>query len=112
MYGWGCETVALWKESTIPAASLMVWIDNSIRRGIYTPGRCDIFISQGQRLKLTLCHESDMHVETTDPDIVVECVSRWLEKGYRVHRKRVTAGQGWKDVCSVDEALTALKADD
>ena len=69
-------------------------------------------VSNGGGHPICLCHECDIHLETKDHAIIKECVSRWLEKGYRILRRRVSAGKGWKEVWSVEDALSAIDAQD
>ena len=110
MYGVGCQTdnSQLWQRFRIRNAQLQDWISASQGRGIYTPGECDVIVYDGDRLRVHLCHESDIHIETTDASIIRDCVSRWLGLGHRIQRKRESAGKGWKEVWSVDEALAGL----
>jgi len=108
MYGVGCRIDQLWQEFKIPTTKLEEWISDGIFRGIYTPGSSDIYISDGDRLKVRLCHESDIHIHTINPAVVSQCVTRWLEMGYRIHRGRVSGGKGWKEVWSVEDAISAL----
>ncbi len=110
IYGWGCHTDHAWKQHMIPTIGIKDWIEDSIRLGIYTPGHCDLIISKGESLKIVLCHECDIHIETGDRAIIEECVSRWLEKGYSVSRRRISAGKGWFHVWSAQDALFALDA--
>jgi len=39
-------------------------------------------------------------------------VTRWLEMGHPMHRKRLTAGKGWENVWSVEDAISALNIGD
>jgi hypothetical protein len=114
MYSVGCaiDDNQRDKEISIPAAKLGKWISDSIERGIYTPGECDIIINDRGRLSARLCHESDIHIETVNPAVIAECVTRWLEMGHPIHRKSLTAGKGWKSVWSVGDAISALNIGD
>lgn len=114
MYSVGCEIddIQRDKEFSIPTARLSNWISDSIEQGIYTPGECDIVIYDRDRLRVRLCHESDIHIETVSPAIIGECVARWLELGHRIRRKRLTAGKGWQSVWSVEDAISALNIGD
>jgi hypothetical protein len=79
-YGWACneEIDALWHPEEITTSDLPAWIDRSIRQRIYQPGRSDVFIDARGRLKVLLCHEADIHVETVEAAIIRSCASRWL----------------------------------
>jgi hypothetical protein len=116
MYGVGCriEWGELWgeKKIQIQTAYLDEWIADSIRRGVYSPGDSDLFIFDHDRLTVRLCHESDIHVDSAEPELNRKCTTRWIEKGFRVQRKRFSAGKGWKDVWCVDDVLSALESHD
>jgi hypothetical protein len=112
MYGVGCRTEAneLWAESKIQTGDLDAWIADSIRRGVYSPGCCDLFIFDGNRLIVHLCHESDVHIETTDPEIIRNCTSRWLGNGIRVLGKRTSTDKDWKPVRCIQDAISTLES--
>ena len=107
MYGVGCrvENAGLWTELKIQISHLDEWIADSSRRGIYSPGRCDLFIFDGDRLEVLLCHESDIHVTTSEVQIIRDCATRWLEKGFRVLSKRLSAGNNWNEVRCIEDAI-------
>lgn len=111
-YGWACNasTDALWQPEEITTAQVPDWIDRSIRTGIYLPGRSDVFIERRGRLKVQLCHEADIHVETEDAAIIRNCASRWLAKGYRLLRSDTIPPKhdSWREVHSVRDAAAGL----
>jgi hypothetical protein len=113
MPGWASEVpdAQLWKPNLVPAAGLIDSIAGLIASGAFRPGRSDLHISSGP-LEVTFCHEEDIHVVTADLAILSECVTRWLERGRKIHRKLKMAGQGWKEVGSVDEVISALAEGD
>ena len=112
MYGVGCHIQAdeLWKEVRIPRSSLPDWINRSIQAGIYRPGESDLFICDGERVTVRLCHESDIHIETADPTLVRQCVDRWLRRMYRVMRSdgESPAQRNWREIQSVAEAVAGM----
>jgi len=114
MYGLACraEDGALWTESKIEAPLLDEWIADSIRRGIYSPGECDLFIFDGERLTVQLCHESDIHVETTEVQIIRDCTARWLERRFRVVSKPLSTGNDWKEVGCIEDVVSGAGSHD
>lgn len=111
MYGVGCRTDddVLWRESKIRSADLDAWIADSILSGVYSPGDCDLFIFDHDRLTVRLCHESDIHIETTELRIISECTIRWLAKGFRILRKHPSSCNDWKQVKCLEDAISALE---
>lgn len=107
MYGVGCNTDDLWKEVMVPVSGLAGWMNDSIHAGTYVPGECDVIISDRNRLTVRLCHESDIHVLTTESATIRECVERWLHLGYRVMARNdsSTAREDWREVHTVADAL-------
>ncbi len=115
MYGVACnaESDRLWREFNIAVAALPDWIEQSIRDGIYRPGTSDIFLCDGDRLAVKLCHEADIHITTQSPEVVEKCASRWLAKRYRLLRSDEVpaSSSSWREVQSVQEATTGLHSD-
>jgi hypothetical protein len=110
-YGWACnaEIDALWQPEEITTSELPVWIDRSITEGIYQPGRADVFI-EARGLKIQLCHEADIHVETEEAAIIRSCASHWLAKEYRLLRSDAVPPKhdSWRQVQSVEDAAAGL----
>lgn len=111
-YGWACnaDMDSLWQPKEIAISELPDWINRSISEGVYKPGRSDIFIEDRGRLKVQLCHEADIHIETQMAAIIRKCASRWLGKGYRIMRSDEVPPRrdSWREVRSVQDATTGL----
>ncbi len=109
-YGLKCNTDALWQPKEIANTELCDWISRSIQDGVYEPGRSDIFIKDRGRLKVRLCHESDIHVVTDIAVTIQECASRWLAKGYRILRSDTVPPErgSWREVHSIQDATAGL----
>jgi hypothetical protein len=112
MYGWACNVKidALWEPKCIAVVDLSSWILGSIQNGIYEPGSSDLFIEDRERLKVLLCHEADIHITTKIKVIIERCASRWLQKGYSMHRSdEVPADcESWREVQSVGDATAGM----
>jgi hypothetical protein len=112
MYGVGCnaENDRLWVPFDIVTATLPEWIERSIRDGIYGPGNSDIFIFDKDRLTARLCHEADIHIETSFASIIQTCAHRWLGKGYRLVRSEVVppSSDSWREIQSEAQATAGL----
>lgn len=83
----------------------MGWINRSIQTGVFVPGECDILILDRNRLTVQLCHEADIHVQTTDPGVVREPVERWLRMGYRLMLTDDVSAvrKSWREIRSLAE---------
>jgi hypothetical protein len=57
-----------------------------------------------------LCHEADIHIQTTDPAIIRHCVERWLSMMYRLLRTDDVspARRTWREIHSVAEAVAGM----
>ena len=94
-HGWGSnlDTDQLWKEITLNVDDLRAFIQNSIEKGVFSPGRADLFIrDEARTLKFTLCHESDIHLVTDDRGVIDQTVRRWAEKRYGGHKSNPEGG--------------------
>ena len=112
MYGVACnvDNDRLWAPFDVVTATLPEWIERSIQDGIYEPGNSDIFILDKNRLTVRLCHEADIHIETSFASIVQMCAHRWLGKRYRLLRSETvpSSSNSWREVHSVEEATVGL----
>ena len=80
-YGWGCNLPMekLWRPQQIDAAQLGAVIEQSVADGTFRFGHGDLHIEDLRRtLKFTICHESYIHFESANRQLVDEIVSRWL----------------------------------
>ncbi len=112
MYGVGCnaENDHLWVPFDIVTATLPGWIEQSIQDGTYEPGNSDIFVFDKDRLTARLCHEADIHIETSFAPIIQRCAHRWLGKGYRLLRSDIVppSSNSWREIQSEEEAVAGL----
>ena len=84
-YGWGCKPGSgdLWQDIEIPLRDLVAFIQESIEKGIYSPGQADLVLQdRGGNFECLLCHESDIHLATEDDGILTQAARRWMDKGY------------------------------
>ena len=84
-YGWGCnlEPGQLWQDIEVRLAELAAFIQNSIEKGIYSPGQSDLVLQDRDRtFECLFCHESDIHLATQHGALIAEAARRWLDKGY------------------------------
>lgn len=110
MFGVACETDQLWSPLEIPTLTLSDWIQQTIREGIYYPGKSDLYIYDSDRLSVHLCHEADIHLHTQSAAIVQKCATRWLGKRYRLLRNDEIAPSRsrWREIQSVEDAAADL----
>src|SRR6266571_4069447 len=72
-FGHGCSLPVdqLWQPREINAIELQSFIEASIRNGVFRFGRCDLHIEDREEtLEFRLCHESDIHFESTEQERV------------------------------------------
>jgi hypothetical protein len=84
-FGSGCKVEAneLWQEIDIGLIDLVAFIQNSIEKGIFSPGQADLVLQDRDRsFECLLCHESDIHLMSDDDTIITEATRRWMDKGY------------------------------
>jgi hypothetical protein len=84
-FGSGCNLEAnqLWQEIDIGLMDLVAFIQNSIEKGIFSPGQADLVLQDRDRsFECLLCHESDIHLMSDDDAIITEATRRWMDKGY------------------------------
>lgn len=85
MYGFDCKlpTDQLWQVQEVETSGLDGHIERSIRDGIFLPGLSDIHIEDLETsFGFKLCHESDLHFESTQPWMVEQVVACWRAQGF------------------------------
>ncbi len=86
-YGWACnaEPVALWVDHRITSNALPEFVQRSMVSGIVELGGSDLHISGvDAEFRLTICHESDLHFESSDPELVARIAEAWAAEGVGV----------------------------
>jgi len=77
-YGWGCRLHAdlCYQPMRVGVGWLDRFIAESIEQRIFIPGDSDMTIAApDDRLSVMFCHEADIHVSGTDPDLVSHFIS-------------------------------------
>ena len=78
MYGWSCDLhiELLWKPMQVPQSMMESFIRDSISQRIFLPGKSDLIIeSPDEKLTLNLNHESDIHVDGSDDELIKKFVT-------------------------------------
>src|SRR5688572_4046849 len=93
-YGWGCNARSIEQPVTVPTTALVEFLHKSIAQGIYHLGEDNLYIEANfgahaveertVTLKIKLCHEADIHFETTDTAIEARLQAEWQNRGLRV----------------------------
>jgi len=89
-YGWSCNLPMdeLWQDIATTAEGLPRLVERSIADGLYPIGDADLFIrDRPGRVEFLLCHESDVHCESTDMEIVEQVKQQWQKRGYGGYEK-------------------------
>ena len=77
----------MWKPHELETAQLSEFAQRSTARDLFRPGESDLFVeTKDQSTKLLFCHESDIHVETTNASLVEEVTERWKRQGFLMHQ--------------------------
>ena len=89
MYGFGCtnDQKNQWEWISVSTAGLSEFLAVSAQKGIYEQGHADLFVSvPSLAVKVTLCHESDIHIEAAAEAIqfLDDFRLRWLRQGITV----------------------------
>jgi hypothetical protein len=91
-YGWACELNIdeLYTDHLIESHRLLDFIDESIRQRVFTLGQSDLHV-HGARIDFSfrLCHESDVHFESSDMALVNRVLSAWKTAGLSVNEVEV-----------------------
>jgi hypothetical protein len=96
-FGFGCRRDGEAVEVLLPV--LAAFIDNAVATRVFRPGHADLYVSnRGDTVKITLCHESDVHWVAESDSILHETATRWRAAGKVVFRK-ISEGNGWKALC-------------
>jgi hypothetical protein len=98
-FGSGCKLEAhqLWQDIEIRLLDLVAFIQNSIEKGIYSPGKADLVLQdRGRSFECLFCHESDIHLMTDDDGILTQATRRWMDKGYGGFK--LAASEDWEPI--------------
>jgi hypothetical protein len=56
------------------------------QQGIFRLGSSDLWIEAAEnKAKYLLCHESDMHFQSSDVELIRRVIRRWLHQGYPLY---------------------------
>ena len=96
-YGWGCRLPeeALWQRMPVSLDSLAGVLAGAIESGIFHPGSSDLSIVNSEEMfDIRICHESDIHVRTTNSRLTEHLLQMWGGEGVTL---AVRTGEGrWK----------------
>jgi hypothetical protein len=84
-FGSGCklEPNQLWQEIDVGLIDLVAFVQDSIEKGIFSPGRADLVLQDRDgSFECVFCHESDIHLMSDDSAIITGATTRWMDKGY------------------------------
>ena len=87
-YGWGCNLPedARWKRHPVSLDSLNEFVMGAAAAGVFRPGSSDLFIVDSEaQFHILICHESDIHLRATDPDLVGRFLELWKSEGIEVN---------------------------
>lgn len=86
MYGWGCnvdEQYGLWQNVPVQAGELYAYVHSCRRSGAFELGNADLRIqSPDSDLEFLLCHESDVHFEADNNELIEAVRTVWIGRGY------------------------------
>ena len=72
----------LWQLHELHVSELLEFARTSADRGLFRPGNSDLIVNvPDNSTVLTFCHESDIHVESTNDALIAEFVQRWKTQG-------------------------------
>jgi len=82
MFGWdsNLEMDDMWQDMLVPVRELASFVRAAEVAGTVSVGKSDIIVSVG-KANMTLCHESDLHIEGPD-EVTGPIVQRWQEQAY------------------------------
>jgi hypothetical protein len=86
--GWACRLSQdeLWQSHPVAVKELKNYVEQLEQRNIFELGSSDLFIELPQAdVKFMLCHESDVHFESSDPVLIRRFIGSWLERGHIVY---------------------------
>ena len=83
-YGWGCTAGDVQQPIVVPLAALVGFLHKSIAQGIYHLGEDNLYIESGDPyIKITLCHEADIHFEAANTVLEARQRAAWESRGLR-----------------------------
>ena len=89
MYGWDCETDQQYVDIKKNINNLKKFIKNSHEKKIFNLGKSDLYITaKNKKSEFLLCHESDIHFESKDLNLVKRVKNYWIKKGYRPYETK------------------------
>lgn len=90
-FGWDCNLPfdELWQDQSVRVDEILAFVRRAEQAGTVEVGKGDIFVKT-QGFCLTLCHESDAHVDGTAA-LVGEIVERWQRLNYQPYEAKPQA---------------------
>jgi hypothetical protein len=88
LYGIMCNLPVddLWQTVEIDTAELETYIQQSVQDGIFEFGSSDFFIEDlAESLTFRICHESDIHFESSSEELVKQVLTLWHEEGITLY---------------------------
>ena len=85
-YGWDCnlQPDLLYEPISVALDVFPHFIEYSIEQGIFEVGGSDLLIeSPDSSIEITICHESDIHIDGTDDDALRKIVARFPQLDFR-----------------------------
>lgn len=85
-YGWACNLHPdlLYKPMSVPLDVFPYFIEDSIEQRIFVIGGSDLLIeSPDSKLRLLICHESDIHLDGIDDEAINRIGMRFPELDFR-----------------------------
>ena len=83
-YGWGCnlDIDELWKPVEVSTDEVERFVRDGQASGAFQAGEGDLLIeSSTPEFSIRLCHESDIHVATTDENLYEAFRAAWTASG-------------------------------
>lgn len=94
-YGWGCQADGIEQPVRVPLAELAIFLHKNIAQEIYHLGDDNLYIvSDNPTLKLTLCHDADIHFEANDKALEARLQGEWEARGHQVWRSKAASRNG------------------
>lgn len=84
MFGYGCGDELEWTTRQTRTAEVVSVLDDAIRDKNYELGENDVHLFDADRnLRIEFCHESDIHAESEDAELIERIQMRWLQLGFK-----------------------------
>jgi hypothetical protein len=81
-YGSKLPMNKLWIPTEIDTSSIGAFVESAVRKGIFEVGHSDLHIEDRQEtLEFRLCHESDIHFESSNQGFVEKVITLWRGRG-------------------------------